>query len=461
MKITVKIPPPHSDIQRTVYRFLADKNGPRFLFLSCGTKFGKTFSGAGALALAAPNFRNAVLRWVAPVYSQTHYGLDYIRKILPGKPYTEFNKSKMALDIISTKSKIEFWHGQKPEDLEGARVVAQVNDEAAKLKQQVWDSCTTTWTMTKAKVINMSTPRGKNWFYRGCMRAKEEELAAKKEGRVPIEIFRTAPTSANPYVPLESIAEAKRTLPSRLFEQYYNAVFVDDATTFGELIVDSDLSGGQLIEQTTDRISWCVPDAANRSVVVGQDWAKKVDFSCTVVIDINTFPFKIVGVMRLPQGIRYTDQVIELVRYLKNFKEVEEVYHDKTGVGEAIDDLLDKVPNLVYKGITFSNTSKSKMVTDLITGTEKKEIHFPNCPPFLDEMKEYEVRTNELGNMFFSAPEGQHDDFVSACMLAYAAATQHSSNFEVQFLDDISLPQKSVFDQYIEDALDIDIDEGF
>ena len=54
-KIRTEIFAPHSDIQRQVMEFLADRDNPtRTMWVACGSKFGKTIGAAGSIAYAAP-----------------------------------------------------------------------------------------------------------------------------------------------------------------------------------------------------------------------------------------------------------------------------------------------------------------------------------------------------------------------------------------------------------------------
>ena len=465
MRVTVRLPRPHSEIQDLVFRFLANPQGPRGLWLSCGTKFGKTMSGSCAASYALPKRRGQTGRWIAPIYRQTKIGWGYLKKMLPGKPYTDFRQGEMILTVPSRDVNLEFLHGQHPEDLEGPAIHFQINDEASKLKEQVWTSSNTTWTQTRAKYVNMSTPRGKkSWFYRGCKKARLEEKRALAEGRTPKEIFRTAPTRANPFVPPESILEAKENLPSRLFDQYYNAIFVDDGMVFPAMIIDPDLTGGLEIQTKQEAIDWVHRDHEKMSVVAGIDWAKTRDYTWVVALDYTKRPFRVVGLLRFPHGVKYTEQVVRCAKFLRRFKSCDYTYHDKTGVGNAVDDLLDAVPNFVYEGITFSNASKSLMVNDLITAHEKEEMIYPDCPTLKTEFEEFEVITDDLGRMRFEASEGYHDDGVVATMLAYAAAVQHSdSEFEVKFLEDLDVKEfdRDTWENYVYESLDIDPDEGF
>jgi phage FluMu gp28-like protein len=112
------------------------------------------------------------------------------------------------------------------------------------------------------------------------------------------------------------------------------------------------------------------------------------------------------------------------------------ILHDKTGIGAAIDEMLSGI-NFLYQGIVFNNTNKCEMVSALIIAFQNRWIRIPYWEILVNELKEYEVRTNQIGMMFYSHPAGRHDDTVTALMLAYYAANNQSINFDVFSLDNI------------------------
>jgi len=458
-KIINKIFAPHSDLQKKIMEYLAGEGEPYIMWIASGTKWGKTLAACGSLANAAPKKKNTLWRIVAPIYKQVKISWKYISNIWPNEPYVKKNKSDMIMSLAGTNTDIQFWHGQNPEDLEGEGVHGQINDECAKLKQQVFDSSRTTFTRTRGRMLNISTPRGRNWFYRGCMRAKAEMRLAEEEGRTPNEVFYTAPTSDNPFVPKESIEEAKKLLPRRLFEQYYEAVFVESGQVFPTPEIDRAV-WREPFERDGAIEYWIHEDCKKLTVVAGCDWAKKQDYTVLTVWNHEKTPYRMVGFLRF-QGKRYTDQVVDVAKFLRRFKECEILYHDKTGVGEALDDMLNQVPNLIYKGVTFTNASKSYMVNDLITAMERREILFPLWRELQQEFEVFEVDTTELGNMRYQAAEGSHDDIVFSCCLGISAANEYTDKtFEVSFLDDLG-KDKDTVESYMNGMLGIDDEDEF
>lgn len=461
-KVISKIFAPHSPKQKLVMEFLLGKGPPFTLWVACGTKWGKTSASSGGLCAAVPKTRRSLWRSVAPIYRQTKIAWNYIDRIWPGAPYVQKKLTAMEMYLPGTENTLQFWHGQSPEDLEGEAVRGQLNDECAKMKEQVLISSETTRTQTGGRFLNISTPRGKNHFYRGCMRAKEEMERAEFEGRIPNEIFITAPTSDNPHIPHHRLVEAKRLLPTRLFDQYWNALFLDEGSVWPKYLIDTE-TWKEPYQKDGPVEYWIHPDAKNISIVAGCDWAKKQDYTVLTCWDYSQRPYRCVGFLRFHRR-PYPNQVVSVVKFLNRFKDIQILLHDKTGVGEAIDDMLDAVPGLVYRGVIFSNASKSIMVNDAVVLAERQEILFPNWPTMKQEFEDFEVEVTELGLAKYAAPSGQHDDTVfSACLGLKACEENIDRDFEATFLEELatSTQQKSHLDEFIEDYLDIDLDEGF
>jgi hypothetical protein len=267
------------------------------------------------------------------------------------------------------------------------------------------------------------------------MEAKEQMEQDLKNGRVPSKIFMHAPTTDNPFVTREAIEEARRSLPARLFRQYILADFVDDAEVFlgyRSCIVNPE----HYMDDKPER--WFAPDAKDKRVVIGADWAKTQDYTVFTAIDIDARPAKLIGFYRF-QNLDYYSVMGELRRFVSQFKQVETIYHDKTGIGIVIEDLLSRT-DLPYYGVTFTNDSKSTMVNKLMLAFQNQSIQIPHWATLVKELDAYEVSASELGKMKYSAPPGQHDDAVSSLMLANAAALHFidSDNMGVTSVETIS-----------------------
>lgn len=441
--IDISVPEPHSKSQKQIMTSLITP-GLREMFIACGTKYGKSISGASALIVAAPLRRQSLFRWLAPYYSQAKIGFKYVNRMLPPAPWTKTNKSNMTTTINGLDTQIQFFHGQNPEALEGEGVYGYIIDEAAKQKPDIYASARTTVTLTQGPIICMSTPVGKNWFYKKCMEAKDKMEWAQKKGVHPEAIFITAPTSDNPFVPKSSIEFAQKNLPERLFRQYYLAEFIDESNVFSN--IKKCVYGEPLYFESGKQQLWTYARSidtglVDKHVVIGVDWGKHNDY--TVFLAIDTATSMVVGFFRFFR-VDYKVAVKRLRIFCEMFRDIGIILHDKTGVGVAIDEMLSNI-SYNYMGITFTNALKTEMVTNLIVAFQNESMKIPNWETLIDELNFYEVRSNSIGMMFYEAQRGKHDDTVAALMLAYHAYIKSKTSSDVMTLDTISVPEDNIF----------------
>lgn len=450
-QIIIQPPKPHSTKQELIMRgFLFP--GVKEIIVVCGTKFGKSLSASTCMVNGAIKKRGAKWRWIAPIYRQAKIGMEYFKGIIPPAPHSEMIESKMLIRLPNLDSQIEFWHTQNPVDLEGAAVHGQIGDEAAKMPYDAYISAKTTTTFTRGPSMWISTPYGKNWFYKKYLECKDEMDWAIKRGKEPTKLAIHAPTSANPFVSQDIIDAAKKDLPDRMFRQYYLAEFLDDGSVFvgfRECIEGPEIHAYGAVQQ------WVCEDANEKNVVVGADWAKTQDFAVFTAIDYQGPKPKVVGFMRF-QSIKYTEAIMELYRFCKQFKSCGLIVHDKTGVGEAIDDMLGKI-NLPINGFVFNNQSKSGLINRLMIRIERGDIILPNWQELIKELDSFEVESSEIGTLRYNAAPGAHDDIVISLALAIYAYEEYAGQQEIRFMEDLPRDRNlgKILNELMEDSDDI------
>lgn len=72
-------------------------------------------------------------------------------------------------------------------------------------------------------------------------------------------------------------------------------------------------------------------------------------------------------------------------------------------------------------GIQITNAIKTNLVEGLSLAFEQGQIEILDDPVLIGELQAYESERLPSGLVRYSAPDGLHDDCVSALMLAYAA----------------------------------------
>lgn len=432
VKVRMKFPEAHSKKQQLIMAAFQTP-GLKKLYVACGTKFGKSISASvceSSVVLSRPRTK---WRWIAPIYDQARIGMDYFRGMLPPAPHSKFHDGKMYIEIPKIGSKIEFWHCKDPKSMEGGGINGHIFDEAAKCPYAAYVSAATTLTFTGGPEMFISTPFGKNHFFKGAMEAKAHMEWAFKKGVPPEQAFITARTVDNPLIDRDVVERARQTLPERLFRQYYLADFIDDGTTF---VGFKECVEGPALEDLWGATQyWIDESASEHDVVIGIDWAKKQDYTVFTALSVGSEKPRMIGFMRF-QGIGYVDALKELYKFVKKFKNIILVKHDRTGVGEAIDDMLAQF-DFPFQGLVFTNESKAAMVNHLMLTFETKEIRLPNWPEMIKELESYEVKASESGRFKYSAPDGMHDDIVSSLMLANSGIQEYAAEFKLQFLEDL------------------------
>jgi hypothetical protein len=424
-----------------------------------------TLAGSVRIAnfsFAAPSELGALYRVIAPTYALSGLTYEYLdRNVLPERlplqpglspaeqddaeeQWSRFtperSQAKLRMLWRHNRARIECVHGQDPErTIEGARVHGNVFDEASKMTAQVYASGLSTTANTGGWNVLYSTPRGKNYFYDLYKQCEEHMAWARKTGK-PFEMYcATARTIDNPHNKAHIIEQAKRTLPDRMFRQLFLAEFLDDGSVF---VGYRDLVDGDAIETDGKIQAWEHPDAKKHEVVIGIDWAKRQDYAVFVAWEIDTDePPRCLGFRRM-QGVEYKDQLRELYRFAKLFKTVRVARHDRTGIGDVLDELLEEMPFAV-EPVVFTNESKAAMVDRYVLGIETASLRLPNWPQLIREHDNYDVTVTNLGKPKYGAVPGENDDVVTACFLAWSAVDEYRSrSFELRILEELTDPKK-------------------
>jgi hypothetical protein len=425
------------------YQIVFDDRPYKFSVNIAATKFGKTLGfSVKMIKKAAEEPPGGDYAWLAPYFDTANIALKYFIKLLPSE-LIFVNKTKQIIEFKHNGNTIHFKGVNKdPENAtEGNAFRHIVMDEASKIAEQAFISARTTTTQTGGQIDLVSTPRGKNWLY--------HLYKMGLDPAVDYVICNRFKTEDNPHVKKSEIEIARRQLSDRLFRQYYLAEFLDSGEIFAGL--EACIEGDVIIPNVEPTHSWYHESAASSSVVVGVDWAKEHDYTVMVAVDYATEVPRVVGYQRL-HYVKYTTSVAHLVAFCDKFEQVSVVYHDKTGVGNAIDEMLEQT-SLPFEGVVFTNQSKNAMVSALLVRIEQAAIKIPRLQAMLDELESFEVQTTLSGAFRYSAPAGQHDDIVCALMLANSALNEyHGRNLNIRFLEELpttKLRKPSKFDEYL------------
>jgi hypothetical protein len=376
-------------------QIIHDARNKRFRVICTGRRFGKTLCLAGELldrgALAPGDYG-----WIAPTYNVAERGIEALRDIAGG--FVRFigrTPTRAEFDGPRGTTRIWFLSADNPENIRGYGFRGVVVDEAAVIPPDVWNYVLRpTIAQTLGWAVFISTPKGRNWFYDLFTRGQDPHES-------DYESFQFS-SADSPYFPSQEWEDAKRTLPSDVFRQEYEAQFLEDSAG-----VFRNVSSCLFPERALTR-----EDRAG-AVVIGCDVAKHTDF--TVLVAMNQRTGRCFEIERFNQ-LDWPVQKDRILSFSQKWQG--RVILDATGAGDPIyDDLARRYSNI--EPFKFTAQSKVELVQRLIVAVEQQRVSWPEEWQVLtNEMQRYEYEISPRGHISYNAPSGFHDDCVMALALA-------------------------------------------
>jgi hypothetical protein len=185
-----------------------------------GRQFGKSLMAINLSLYWMINDGPCKVLWVSPVYSQCQKVQKELMQAIGGSGIVKQCNYSDNFIKLKNGSEILFRSAEKYDNIRGLTVDYGVLDEAAFMKQDAWREAIRPVFMVRGKkVLFISTPKGKNWFYDIYQLAKSEDYDNY--------VSYTGSSYDTPYIDEEEIEDAKRTLPEAVFQQEYLAKFID------------------------------------------------------------------------------------------------------------------------------------------------------------------------------------------------------------------------------------------
>lgn len=354
----------------------------RFRVMMSGRRFGK--SELAVTEIITESLKGHQVAYITPTYNLAKTFFDKLAKAVPFPA----NRSELTISL-PTKGSIQFFTGERLDNLRGRKFHLVVVDEASfipNLEDGWLNSIRPTLTDYIGRALFLSTPKGKNYFYSLFMKGGEQDWEA----------FRFT-TYDNPFINKTEIDDAKTQLPEAVFEQEYMANPMENA---------ANPFGSAFIQQCT------YPMSTETPAVYGIDLAKSTDW--TVIIGMDRMG-AVCYFDRFQNDWRTTKQKIKLLPKAP-------ILIDSTGVGDPITEEMQH-DGLEVTGFKFSQTSKQQLMEGLQAAIHQRKITFPSGI-ITQELEIFEYQYHS-GGVRYSAPSGFHDD----CCMALALANQHLNQY--------------------------------
>ena len=352
-----------------------------------GRQFGKSMMAMNLALYWMINDGPVKVLWVSPVYSQTSKVQKELMQAIGASGLVKNCNYSENYIALKNGSEIIFRSAEKYDNIRGMTVDYGILDEAAFMKEDAWKEAIRPVFMVRGKkVLFISTPKGKSWFYELFQLAKSEDY--------PQYQAYTGTSYDTPYIALEEIEDAKRTLPPNVFEQEYLAKFID--------------SGGEVFSGLDKNLFTRYTNPQGK-VYCGIDLGKQEDFTVATFMDSSG---RVVDIYRA-NAQEWTTMVNEILQRIRKWSAT--VMVEVNSIGDVI---YEQIKNQWQDTHPFVTTSKSKneMIEGLILDMNESTVMIPDGELFPWLLSELEVFTYDYNpktrSIKYGHPTGLHDDCV-------------------------------------------------
>jgi phage terminase large subunit-like protein len=365
--------------------------------LACGRRWGKTEVIAAEIAslLLEPAPRQILL--VAPSMEQALIPFERVAGMLRQCQQAPLMRRNPAPVLRLGQSRL--WARSIARGglyLRGRKAHLIVVDEAAYVPEAiVMEVLLPMLSDTGGRLALVSTPRGKNYFYRLYREGQE--------GNRQIWSMRS-PSWHNPLLSPATLLIQAQLMSERQFQVEYGAAFLDDA--------------GQVFRTEWVDRALMLPIQPEGEVVAGVDWARARDWTAVAILQGSQQAACMLESRRW-QGLDWAEQIERLAQLLTQYG-VQRVLCDRTGLGDPLVEALQKAVLAAVEGVVFTRAVKQHLVEGLALMLEQARLHLLPDMALLQELYHFEMETTPNG-LRFEAAHGFHDDLVMALALAVRA----------------------------------------
>lgn len=373
---------------------------------------GKSFLAENELLRFAINYPGSVNCIVEPTLGQSRKVFkELVQAVIDSDILRRKNETLLELEF-NNGSSILFRSGEQMDSLRGFSVSGLlVLDEAAYLKDEVFEIIKPTTDVWNAPILIISTPRFREGFFYECFKKGFDGNFSKY-----YQSFDWALEDTSMLLSKDKLEMYRLTTSKNKFRTEYLGEFADD--------------DGCLFNNISNCIIDKKPEYHN--LYIGVDWAtgSGKDYTCITALNEN-------GQMVF---IKYfndktpTEQVDLLTNIFTEYQGfIKIVQVEQNSIGSVFYDILVKRnPKLRIVKFLTTNKSKAAIVNKLQAALENEKIGILKDDKLLNELRLYEASYNpKTGNVSYNAPSGFNDDTCISLMLAYDALNTNKGTYNI------------------------------
>lgn len=378
---------------------------------SCGRRWGKTEAAAiDAITFAIFN-PGSVQMIASPTYDQSRLIYDSVERLAMSSPgirplckatRTPYPRLTLRGSVITARTADD-----DGRNLRGNSADRVIVDEAAYVRDSVISEVIAPMLADRdGRLVMISTPFGKNHFYRAYRRGAESR--EQGAGSVRCAAF-SFPSWANPHISREYIEAQRQEISPRQFSVEYEAQFIDDSSC---------IFPWEDIEAAVERQGFPTEDV---SIVAGIDWARYSDYTAVIAVAVGESGCRVIGIDRFNK-MGWDSQIARVVEFLKAHR-VSAALADSTSTGDPLLEQLrarlwESGMDISVEGYGFTNASKRDLIEHLALKFAHRSVVVPRDDQLMRELQYFEYELTQAGNVRMNGRSGINDDLVIALSLA-------------------------------------------
>jgi len=399
---------PYAAQHRVLTSILEGKE--KYHVLVSSRQVGKSLMALNLLLKWALETPNNYCMLVSPIFSQSKKAfLELAKAAGPDNPLIQSANATDLMMVFKNGSIIRMVSAETEQNLRGVTLTHLVIDEASYVKETLWTEILSAATMIRGKkVLFISTPRAKNWFFELHQRGLSPEYPNWCSYRINSE--------ENPYLNQEELEIARKTLPQAVFLAEYMGVFTESGSS-----VFGNFSKCSVVSQFPQ------PEK-NEKYYAGLDLALANDFTVLTIFDSKG---RIVDIFR--ENKTSWEQIIQGVQD-RIRKWNCQCLVELNSIGSVVYEQLRKSLGSRIKSIT-TGANKSDLIEALKLAFEEERIALPTedlAPELHLELSTFTYKILPSGKLSYGAPSGLHDDIVMSLAFAWKCL-QDSKTKQVYF----------------------------
>ena len=280
----------------------------KYHIASIGRQFGKSMMGMNLALYWGFNDSPCKILWVSPVYSQANKVQKELMSAIAASGIVKSNNYSSSELELKNGSTIYFRSAERYDNIRGMTLDYAIIDEAAFIKDDAWsEAIKPTLLVRGKKVLFISTPKGKNWFYELFQYGQSDDYPNYKSYK--------GSSYDTPFISMEEIDDAKRTVPELIFKQEYLAEFID---------------GGGEVFANIDQCTFPAYPKPQGKVFAGLDIGKQEDYTVLTLMDSKG---RVVDIYRDNKN-QWSVMIAEVVKRVRQFNA--SLMVEVNGVGDPI-----------------------------------------------------------------------------------------------------------------------------